>query len=163
MIGVPKPRQATDTEKQTDRIAKLRARQAKWRAIAIQKSKGKARKPLPKVNRKAQARRNATYAKHIGSAYWLAIRLAAYKRDGGLCQCPTCIQHRKNDGDPMDTRIDVWFDRKGGIHGFDTHHTSYARFGAELLSDVLTMTPAHHRKLEALTGKRRAFLRGSHV
>lgn len=129
-------------------------------------------KPLPKVNRVRQERRKKAYGAHIRSAYWQDIRRRAYERDGGRCQCPICREVRGEIKGRMEfvtpdqieeavLPIAVWFDTRGGFHGFDTHHTTYARFGHELLSDVLTIIPAHHRKLEALTGKRRHFLAGS--
>lgn len=117
-------------------------------------------KPIPQVNVKRQRRRNKEYAAHLRSAYWQQIRRQAYDRDGGLCWCPTCVEGRKNGEAFAFEPVPVWFDLKGRIHGFDTHHVTYLRFGQELLSDVLTMHRDHHRKLEALTGKRSRFLRG---
>lgn len=117
-------------------------------------------KRIPQVNTRRRARRAKTYAAHLRSPYWQELRLLAYQRDGGLCQCDDCIAYRKHGGDPELTRIEVWF-VKGStkIRGFATHHDSYARFGHEALSDVRTMIPKHHNRLEARTGKRRAFLR----
>ena len=119
-------------------------------------------KPIPQRNVKRQARRLKEYRKHLGSPYWFAMRYAAFKRDGGLCQCPDCIEYRKvPECDADETTVVCWFDIRGRVHGFETHHTTYARFGRERLSDVLTTIPSHHRKLEALSGKRAKFLRGS--
>lgn len=117
-------------------------------------------KAIPQVNRKRQARRSKEYAAHIGSAYWKSLRAEAYKRDGGVCWCPDCVQGRKDGVVEAFEPIAIWFDVKGGIHGFETHHTTYVRFGRESLEDVLTMWPAHHRRLEAKTGMRKRFLRG---
>ena len=118
-------------------------------------------KPIPQVNVARLARRVKVYQAHMASVYWFALRYAAFKRDGGLCQCPDCITFRKDGGSPEETRVECWFDTRGKVHGFDTHHTTYARFGHELLSDVLTMIHAHHRKVEREKGFRKHWLRGS--
>lgn len=115
-------------------------------------------KPIPRVNVERMARRKREYAKALRSARWKALRYKVWERDTGLCQCPDCIDGRKNDELEAFERVAIWFDTKGGVHGFDVHHTTYARFGNELLSDLLLMIPAHHRRLEALTGKRKRFL-----
>lgn len=120
----------------------------------------RSRKPIPRRNATRVAKKRKVYAKHLGSAYWQKLRRKAFERDGGLCQCPECITGRKNGEADAYEPIPIWFDTKGGIHGFDLHHRSYVRFGKELLSDVLTLHPLHHRALEATTGFRNAFLRG---
>lgn len=144
------------TQKQEAKRAKV------WSRKPVQRSALKrGSKPIPKVNARRQARKDKAYRAHLASAFWKTLRQQAYHRDGGFCQCPDCIRARK-DGEAFGFEpIDIWLDTKGVIHGFDTHHTTYARFGKELLSDVLTMKPAHHRRLEALTGLRRTFLRGT--
>lgn len=118
-------------------------------------------KPIPKVNAKRQARRMKSYRAHLASAYWREIRAQAFKRDRGLCWCPDCVQGRKDGVADAFEPIEAWFDTRGRPHGFDTHHTTYVRFGRELLEDVLTMKPAHHRRLEASTGIRKRFLKGA--
>jgi hypothetical protein len=151
MTAVPKPApRAPKTQKWLPRATKPITRTPLKRGT----------KALPRVNKARAARKLKAYSAHLRSKYWRELRRKAYGRDGGLCQCPPCIEGRKNGEAFAFEPIAIWFDTKGGIHGFDTHHTTYARFGAELLSDVLTMDRSHHRRLEASTGFRKAFLRG---
>lgn len=115
--------------------------------------------PIPLRNERRMARRAKEYRAHLASKYWQELRQRAYQRDQGLCWCPVCITGRANGVADAFESIEI-FVRRGKVMGFDTHHTTYARFGAELLSDVLTMRPAHHRALEARSGIRKGFLSG---
>lgn len=118
------------------------------------------RRPIPQRNERRRRRRLRKYSAHLRSAYWKKLRREAYLRDGGLCQCRRCIAYRLERPDDYEaTRIPIWFDKKGGIHGFDTHHTTYIRFGAEWLEDVLTMIPAHHRWQERVDKTRVTFFK----
>lgn len=115
-------------------------------------------KALPAVNKERSAKRLKAYQARLQRADWQVLRRQVFERDRGLCQCPPCIDYRAAGGSFLDTEIPIWFDTKGGIHGFDVHHTTYARFGRELLEDVLTMHPLHHRKVEAKYGYRQKWL-----
>lgn len=115
---------------------------------------------LKAFNPERVKRKLKKYRARLAKADWQKLRLQAYERDGGLCQCPPCIQGRKNGEDWAFEPIEIWYDVRGKIHGFDVHHVSYARWGREELSDLLTMKRQHHMALEARTGKRHTFLMG---
>ena len=116
---------------------------------------------IRKINMARVARKLKAYRARLAKADWKLVRRHAYERDGGLCQCPPCIDGRRNGEAFAFEPIPVWFDTRGGIHGFDTHHTTYARFGHEDLADLLTMHPTHHQALEAQMGYRQRWLRSS--
>lgn len=179
MIGVPKPAPRPKRTKlepdYAEKVAKVRAAQDKIRARSIAKqqrlrAEGKwpERKPLPRgtkkipqVNAKRLARRMKDYAKYLGSKEWKAKRRLVWERDRGLCQCPECVQGRKDGVAEAFEQIPIWFDKRGGIHGFAVHHTSYARFKDEPLEHLLLVDPKHHERWEAKSGIRKRFLRGS--
>ncbi len=128
---------------------------------AMSRNKGSSlrRAALRKVNPERMARRVKAYRARLQKADWQELRRKAYDRDGGLCWCPICVAGRKNGEAFAFEPIPIWFDTRGKIHGFDTHHVTYARWGKEELSDLLTMHPKHHQALEATTGKRQRYLR----
>ena len=150
-----------------EKLAKVKAAQARQREKRLAKwkaAKGSPRtfaKPLPKSNPKRQARRLKAYRTALASPRWKALKLEAYYRDNGLCQCPDCIEGRKMGVADAFEPIEVWFSKGSKVpKGFHSHHTSYVRFGAELLSDILTLRPSCHMRLEAKSGMRKRFLSG---
>lgn len=119
------------------------------------------RTPMKKVNPARVAKKLKAYSARLRRKDWQELRRLAFERDAGLCQCPPCIRGRHFGVPSAFEPIPIWFTKDGKIHGFDTHHATYARFGREALEDVLTMAPKHHRELEAEKGYRRQWLRGS--
>lgn len=112
----------------------------------------------PRKLGRAKLRRMEEYSKYLRSPEWQAIRQAAFKRDGGFCQCKWCIAFRKCGGDAEETRIAIWF-RRGKVYGFSTHHTFYPpNIWDTRLEHVVTTIPLHHGMIEAQTGKRQAWL-----
>lgn len=125
-------------------------------------ARGSSRLPrvaIRRINAARVARKQKAYSQRLAKADWKVLRRQAYDRDGGLCWCPTCVEGRRNGEAFAFEPIPVWFDKRGGIHGFHTHHTTYVRFGHEDLADLLTMHPQHHQALEADKGYRARFLR----
>jgi hypothetical protein len=118
-----------------------------------------ARGAIRKVNAARVAKKAKAYRQRLASASWQALRRQAYDRDGGLCWCPMCVTGRQHGEAFAFEPIPIWFDTKGKIHGFHTHHVTYARFGHEDLADLLTMAPTHHQALEAQMGYRQRWLR----
>ena len=112
----------------------------------------------PRKLGKTKLRRIKEYDRYLRSLEWQAIRQAAFKRDGGLCQCPDCIAFRAKGNDPEATRIDIWI-RRGRVYGFSTHHTYYPPdIWQTRLEHVVTTIPLHHGIIEARTGKRQAWM-----
>jgi len=118
-------------------------------------------KPVPPFNAVRRARRLKVYRARLARADWHVLRRQAWERDQGLCQCPVCIEGRRNGEAFAFVPIDVWFDQRGRIRGVSVHHTSYAKFGAESLDHLLSMWPKHHEAVEAMGGKRARFLNGT--
>ncbi len=142
-------------------------------------------KPLPKRNEKRIARKYAHYRKVIASPFHKQLRYQAYRRSGGYCECPVCVDARRVavvrmaidrtmvTGQKVElafTEIPVWFERKGGepwqrfrsTEG-ELHHRDYSRFGDENpdeLNHVLWVWRDCHKRIEAEHGTRRRFLSG---
>lgn len=117
------------------------------------------RTKLREHNPEHLARKMKAYRARLAAPDWEVLRQAAYQRDGGLCQCPVCVTGRKNGEAFAFEPIPIWFKKNSKrIFGFSTHHTTYARFGHELLEDILTMVPSHHEALEAAKGYRKRWL-----
>lgn len=179
----PKPTRSTPDTKQFDRLTKLRARQAKWRAIALAKSKGKARKPVRQRNEARIKRKAASYRKVIASDFHKALRWFAYERSEARCECEQCVAIRRGvvvfgdlivNGERIAqawAEIPIWFTKRGGqLHrrfrstDGELHHDSYKFFSEENpaeLQHVRWVWKSCHQRIEAQHGTRRRFLRGS--
>lgn len=95
-------------------------------------------KPIPKVNAERRAKKAKRYSAHLKSASFRALRLLAFARDGW--QCVEII-----DG----VRCQFVDESRTG-HGLIADHTSYARFGHELLEDLQTRCRSCDRRCTPL-------------
>ena len=94
--------------------------------------------PLPPVNVARARRRLSAYRAHLRSAYFRALRLVVFARDGNRCaDCQHVFPTRELTAD----------------------HLTYARFGHELAEDLATRCAGCHRKKDAWKVRRRAVLR----
>lgn len=82
-----------------------------------------------RLNRGTRGHRNVkkrvAYKRHLGSAYFQALRLACFERDGFCCQCGCGTGPYEASQLACD-------------------HLTYRNFGHELLDDVTTMLREHH-------------------
>lgn len=85
---------------------------------------------------KKQAMR-ANYTAYLKSPKWAAIRAKVIFRDLGQCQS-------ERGGKPCLSRI-----------GIEVHHLTYARFGNEALTDLVTLCHDCHKRMHG-RGKYRA-------
>ncbi len=136
MIGVPKPQKSTDREKLIDRLAKVRARQAKWRAIAMQRAKGKARKPISTKAGPTKVRRLKEYAAHLRSPFWKALRKVVFERDG--YRCVDC-----------GAEAGYFVSGKRDMRGLECDHITYRNWMKETPADCATRCRPCHRKKHA--------------
>jgi 5-methylcytosine-specific restriction protein A len=82
------------------------------------------------VNVKRKAKKKAKYAAHLRSPSFRALRKQAFERDGYRC-------------------VDC-----GAEEQLQCDHETYARFGRELLEDVVTRCKPCHMRRHALQGKK---------
>ncbi len=97
-------------------------------------------KPLPKVNPRQQARRKAAYTAYLRSPAWTALKKAVHARAKSRCEMRLAVGGGRC---PETTHLQV-------------HHKTYARFTAELLTDLILVCKGHHEAIHAAQGKRRS-------
>jgi hypothetical protein len=140
-------------------------------------------KQIPQRNEKRIARKYASYRKVLASDFHKLLRLRAWARSGGLCECDLCRDIRSltmskaavmadaGELQRAHTEVPVWFTNKGGDSwkrfrstDGELHHRSYKYFGDENdaeLGQVLWVWKSCHQRIEAEHGTRRRFLKGS--
>lgn len=109
--------------------------QRKTRLVA-KHTNGKPRTPLKKANPTRQAKRKAKYKAYLSSAAWKTVRRLALARACGMCEYE---------------RLDAAYAASEGAcleDATQVHHLTYARFGHELLEDVVCLCKAHHELVE---------------
>lgn len=141
------------------------------------------RAPIAKVNRARQAKRYAAYRKMIASPFNKQLRVRAFERSGGLCECEDCTLIRGNKTGRLYgamiaderrrmawTPVPAWF-VAGGAEPWrrfrstagQLHHLRYSRAereDPEALQDVQWTWTACHYRIEAEHSTRRNYLRG---
>lgn len=125
---------------------------APTKPLSRSSQKTKTRKPIPKVNLKAKARRDASYRKYMGSKEWKALRLKVFERDGFRCiykrPWDPRIESLDEYAEMSDARLrctEVDESRTG--RGLICDHLTYARFRHELLTDLRTLCKNHNAHL----------------
>lgn len=182
MIGVPKPRFTPAEERQLERIARHRAWQNRSRR-PLARTPLMRRTPLAESNPARAARKMRAYRAVLASAHHKQLRYRAWQRSGGLCECEECVLIRGNPGPRLYgqlitderrrlafTEIPVWFVKGGGepwrrfrSKDLELHHDSYALFGEQNPDELRLVRitwKSCHRRIEAMHGTRRRYLRG---
>ena len=109
------------------------------------------RTPMKKVNRERLDKRTKAYRAYMASPEWKAKRAACLARDEYTCQV---CGYKKGPG--LDAIGDVIEDRQ--LHAA---HLTYARFGHELLEDLVTKcSDCHLNREHAMNAIRPRGLRG---
>lgn len=115
------------------RKSQLRADPAKTRDWQQRSRKPLKATPLKPVNKERRAGKRAKYKAHLRSAYWQTVRALIWQR------CGTKVTDQFEDGE---TKASLWhfcercsklMKSMREMHGA---HRTYARFGAEHLTDV---------------------------
>lgn len=129
---VPKPVRKTVDQRNVERIVRAWSRTTRWRAKAIQREKGKIRKPIAPVGR-TKKRRMAEYSAYLKSPAWKAFRKIVFERDG--YQCVDCGEE-----------AGYFVNGKRDIRGLECDHETYVRLFRELPEDCRTRCRRCHRQ-----------------
>ena len=114
---------------------------------------------IRKSNPERKAKRRKSYAAHLRSPYFRALRLQAFERDGFRCTETLLVE----TGQSMHLGHGAWIHnvrpercpvRSADGKGLHAHHKTYARFGNENVDDLVTLCTRCHRRRHALQGKR---------
>lgn len=131
-------------------VPKPRPSEKKPRKRLQAKTRLTAKKPMAKVNKARLDKRTKRYKSYMSSMDWKLKRIACFTRDNWTCQ--DC-GWRDKDACLLSELI-----TPRQLHA---DHLTYARFGKERLSDLVTLCADCHMKKHAMSAIKPRFLRAS--